>query len=455
MKLAEINIVEKEQAVSLYNEILTNVMEFIVLRSEQYPDYGWVDTKRSLITGLDYLDDDLFKGKNTVYGWIQGRALEALALHGQWFEENSIRPDLVAGIRRLLAKVLAHLEYSREINGGHCFFFMDKDGRAFRTDKQKNIEYLFPGSIETYNFSDLFCSKGMYAAAKYLGLSASINDARQYCLEVNDALWRGNFASDQFSFRGKIASSRCILNSIGPYMLLLDTADMLLEHDCVNAAKMAVRLIEKVMDNHINISGKWGFGRLYDCIENVDTDGKPSIINGEAESDPGHTIEFAGLAMKFIYDSRRYRVERSQRQQLDHYQDILIEILKANFENGYVKGVGGICKGFDLVSRTVIDSDMPWWSMPETMRAALYAADNRVDDPAEKDILLDIYYKCHQGFADNYLRPELDYMSVQTIDHDGLVAETIPATPDADPGYHTGICLIDCLRLLDKSEKFQ
>jgi hypothetical protein len=40
-------------------------------------------------------------------------------------------------------------------------------------------------------------------------------------------------------------------------------------------------------------------------------------------------------------------------------------------------------------------------------------------------------------------------MSVQTLGKDGMVKDTIPATPDADPGYHTGICLIDCLKVME------
>ncbi len=448
MEISDIDIVKKEQTVEVYDKILTSVMELIISRYNSDADYGWVDTKVSLITGLDYLEDDTFRGKNTIYGWIQGRALEALAYHAKWFESSGRRPDLVEELKKILRNVLAHLERARRLNGGHLFFFMDKNGRAFRTDACRNIEYMDAGSITTYNLSDLFCSKGMYAAARYLGLSEAAEAAKEYCLDVAEAVRRGNFASDQFSFRGRITSSGFILNSTGPYMLLLDTADMLLEDAPQEAVELAVRLIERITGNHINLPDKWGFGEEYDCIENIDADGLPSVIDNTAESDPGHSIEFAGLAMKFISNAQRYEISPEHRRVLNGYQDILVNILIKNFANGYVKDVGGICKGFDLVSRTIIDGDMPWWSLPETMRASLYAL-SFTDDYQTRDELLDIFYKCHNGFVDNYLRPELAFMSVQTIGADGMVKDTIPATPDADPGYHTGICLIDCLRLLE------
>jgi len=36
-------------------------------------------------------------------------------------------------------------------------------------------------------------------------------------------------------------------------------------------------------------------------------------------------------------------------------------------------------------------------------------------------------------------------MAYQTIGADGRPVATIPATPDADPGYHTGLSIIDYL----------
>ena len=446
MNTADTKIRKTTNTEIIYRKVITSVMEMIVDRYQRNDGYRWVDTKKSLLTGFDYQDEDFLKGKNTIYCWIQGRALEALTYHSKWLENNG-REDLADELKIILSDVLESLEKARETNGGHLFFFMDKDGKAFNIKNGSEIEYLPKGSISTYNLSDLFGSKGMYKAARYLGKGKSTAEAKRYSLDVMDSIWQGNFKSDQFSFRGDIRSAGAILNSIGPYMLMLDAVNMWIE-DCPDeAAKTALRLVDRVMSNHICIGGKWNFGEEYDCIEMVETDGWPVIRDGVAESDPGHSIEFVGLALRVFYNLRGSNVWNKYQKIIEQYESMLVNILKRNFANGFVENVGGICKGFDLVSRKIIDSDMPWWSMPETMRASLYAAAICKDNDL-KDELVEIYRKCHNGFVDNYLRPELSYMCVQTIGADGLVKDAIPATPDADPGYHTGVCLIDCISLI-------
>ena len=42
-------------------------------------------------------------------------------------------------------------------------------------------------------------------------------------------------------------------------------------------------------------------------------------------------------------------------------------------------------------------------------------------------------------------------MAYQTVDANGQPADVIPATPDADPGYHTGLSIIDYLACLDRA----
>ena len=41
-------------------------------------------------------------------------------------------------------------------------------------------------------------------------------------------------------------------------------------------------------------------------------------------------------------------------------------------------------------------------------------------------------------------------MAYQTVALDGNPVDIIPATPDADPGYHTGLSLIDMLDCVAK-----
>jgi hypothetical protein len=41
-------------------------------------------------------------------------------------------------------------------------------------------------------------------------------------------------------------------------------------------------------------------------------------------------------------------------------------------------------------------------------------------------------------------------MAYQTRDECGLPVAAIPATADADPGYHTGLSLLDAIDVIEK-----
>ena len=91
---------------------------------------------------------------------------------------------------------------------------------------------------------------------------------------------------------------------------------------------------------------------------------------------------------------------------------------------------------------------MPWWSLPETLRAALGAC--RVVAADRRPRFVEIARKCSNAFLSNFVRPGLHLMAYQTIDSDARPIDVIPATPDADPGYHTGLSIIDYLDWLEE-----
>ena len=72
-----------------YEILLATVMGAIVDRYERSPDYPFIDTKLDLTSGRDFPEDDPIRGRSAVYGWIQGRGLEALAGHGLWAGKHS------------------------------------------------------------------------------------------------------------------------------------------------------------------------------------------------------------------------------------------------------------------------------------------------------------------------------------------------------------------------------
>jgi len=53
---------------------------------------------------------------------------------------------------------------------------------------------------------------------------------------------------------------------------------------------------------------------------------------------------------------------------------------------------------------------------------------------------------CSNAFLGRYVNPAVHLMAYQTRNARGEPIDVIPATPDADPGYHTGLAIIDFLR---------
>jgi mannose/cellobiose epimerase-like protein (N-acyl-D-glucosamine 2-epimerase family) len=130
---------------------------------------------------------------------------------------------------------------------------------------------------------------------------------------------------------------------------------------------------------------------------------------------------------------------------LEKCREHLSPLMKHCFEIGYSPEAKGIIKAFDLRKRAPINTDMPWWSLPETIRAAaeLYKF------TGDRDVL-EILATCSDAFLNNYINPAVHSMAYQTRNEHGEVISVVPATPDADPGYHTGLSLIDAVRILSK-----
>jgi len=180
--------------------------------------------------------------------------------------------------------------------------------------------------------------------------------------------------------------------------------------------------------------------------EAVDAQGQPWIENGMVIADPGHGCEFIGLAAKFLLVLQASgKATASQLELLRECRQLFPKVLAQNFRNGY-NPHGGICKTYDLLARRPINSDMPWWNLPETIRAA---AELAVLCPGHKSPeLWEMLAMCSNAFLNNFVNPAMHLMSHQTLDENAKPIDVIPASADADPGYHTGLSIIDFLECL-------
>jgi mannose/cellobiose epimerase-like protein (N-acyl-D-glucosamine 2-epimerase family) len=428
------------------------VLDAILKRCERDPEYALIDTKLSLTTGRDFDDSDPVRGKNTVYGWIQGRGLEALAGHDAWLSRQTFLPAEIRAsfherIIRVSSRVVERTEAMRSRNGGHLFFMMTREGSPLRVDDAgKVVRYDPPGGA--MNMCDMFYAKGLAAAGRMLGRDDLVREATRMFERICEDIRAGRFYSDQQQLDprnpvrpvpGRFGNGGRMIG-IGAAALFLDvTGDR-------RWAETGLEFAEHMLARHSNppSPSECMRGEPYDMWEFVDGEGRPWVKDGKLHSDPGHATEFVGLTLKLLRVAEKTSaLSGEMAARANRLKGILPAVLKKNFSNGFSPRGFGIVKAFDLISRKPINPQMPWWNLPETMRAAaetcLIVPEGEASEPAS------IAARCSNAFMRNYVRRELGLMAVQTLDEDGSVADAIPATPDADPGYHTGLCLIDCL----------
>jgi mannose/cellobiose epimerase-like protein (N-acyl-D-glucosamine 2-epimerase family) len=111
------------------------------------------------------------------------------------------------------------------------------------------------------------------------------------------------------------------------------------------------------------------------------------------------------------------------------------------FKLGYCGEKGGMCKAVDLRTRLPINSDMPWWNLPETVRAAVLLS--KLLPELDSQVYMDAAFACLDSTMRFYVRSDLGCLPIQNRSANGEYIDVIPAMPDADPLYHSGLSLID------------
>ena len=433
-----------------YTTMLLEAMAALADRFERRADYPFLDTKLDLLTGRDFPPGDPIRGPDAIYGWIQGRGLEAVASHCLWLHRRGLGSALLPRLARTMEQVLHRLRAIRARNAGRLFFFMTPAGEPFILDDDGRPQAYSLASDAPWGYSDLFCAKGMYAAARVLGDVEAAAETRAYCQQADEAVWQGNFASDQQPLDPANAVRAVPGRHIhGPYMIQIGAAALLADLDAdPGSVEQGLRLIRRQLGHHVNLGGRIAALEEGDFWEAVDEDGQPYREDGRILSDPGHALECVGLTLKFAAAVRRHNLATvEQSEELTGIEAKMPAVLQRNFANGFQAGPGGICKAFDLVSREALNTDMPWWSLPETMRAALYCWKVASDDTAQQSCL-NILSACHNAFVRHYVLLDRHLMAVQTRSREGRPVPVIPATADVDPGYHTGLSMIDVLDML-------
>jgi hypothetical protein len=454
------------EALPDYEVMLLSILDVILERFERNPGYRFIDTKVDILAGTDRREagdpERDFKGKGAIYGWIQGRGLEALAGHASWIPTVSFLSDAEKARYReritvMIGAVLSQMEELRAKSGGRLSFVMTTDGRPFDVGEDGRRRY-FSLDADSTSITDLFYAKGLFSAARWLGNDDKVGEACRLFRTILSDVENDRCRIDQIVFAPKNArptdSGR---RQHGFRMISL--LGLALFAEATGAEEWfgdGERFVRHVINRHINL-GQWPELQQFDFVEATDPRGQPWCEAGSVLCDPGHALEFIGLAAKFLLVLQQGAAHTASRGALlGQSREVFPATLSHVFQLGFNRAVGGICDAYDLITRRPLNTDMPWWNLPETMRAAAELVLLYPDHP-DRERILQVAVDCSNAFVKNFVNPNFHLMAYQTVSANGQPVDVIPATPDADPGYHTGLSIIDfiaCIRRLAAPERY-
>jgi len=367
---------------------------------------AFVNTKLNPLTLVDYAAADGWRGPDHIYGWIQGRGLEAIVTHAAAFE--SLDPELTQALDTAGRRLYTALDQLRAADG-HVYFCYDRDMNPIRFEGEIFLPQTRPADI--FSFSDTFAAKGLVAgAARY----APADLPRQ--LEVLDTVIAA-IEDDRFQIDEKVPLGREMRDAeaadFGPRMIMLSAGALLTGIGRRDRAGFADRFISHVVDNY--------FDPASGLLRNVP---------GEDRCNVGHGIEFVGFALHYLETDADPELLR-----------VLETILVSSFDKGF-QGPG-VRLVVSAASGAPISPYCPWWALPETVRSAALCHER--SRSAES---LRVWRKADEVFFRDYWRAGTG-IAYQCLTDDGPI-DYVPATPDLDPGYHTGLSLLAAVGMVDR-----
>jgi mannose/cellobiose epimerase-like protein (N-acyl-D-glucosamine 2-epimerase family) len=349
----------------------------------------------------------------------------------------------------MLASVAARMAAIGATSSSRFAFLHTPEGQPFRCGPDGRREF-FRAETAPPGFADLFVGKGLAAAGVRLGRTDWARMGVATFRTAATSIVTGSFTSDQISFDPRNPAVPVTgRRPQGPWMIALGGHALLCEilPDAREWVEGGSACLRHLLDRHV-IPCDTGLLRRFDFVEWTDAAGRPWSEQGRILQDPGHALEFTGLAARFLLraagrpDTPAEVVELANRCRV-----ALPEIFLRAFANGFQPVAGGICKTFDLIARTPVNDDNPWWPLPETMRAAALLLRLAPDHPRRAELVAAAAACAYALFGP--FRSPIPGLFLQTRDAHGRPSSAIPATPDADPGYHTGLCLIDMLNAIE------
>lgn len=370
----------------------------------------FINTKMNPMTGKDFTVADGWRGPEIILGWIQGRGLEALVTHASFFESEdkdlSMRLD-DAG--RVLFKALADVF----LKNNKGYFAYDHTLRPVYPDAQ-GVIHAQNEAKEFSTFSDVFIVKGLIAASCRYDRS-KLQAFLSAWHKIIEDIEAGRFIINERQMLD-LQALHAQSEDYGPRMIMLGGAALLQDLGLEAEAGFGSRFMQHILTHHLKNSSVVSASVLVDAPTG-------EICN------PGHALEFSGFGLDYLLSNHDARAAT------------LIDLIKNHFRFGF--DMPGIVSKRHIHSGDVVSPYFPWWSLPETIRAAALAFERSKDQE-----IWEIWEKAHAAFFTHYWRADWS-IATQTRTKDGPV-DFVPSTSDLDPGYHTGLSFYTAIKAIDR-----
>lgn len=405
-------------------------IRLLLARHRRQPDWPYVDTKFNPNTGRD-LSDQSYK---MIYAWFLGRGSEALQGHVARLEQlegltPSERKEAAEVFTLLVSNMTDAILRMVERNNGRCPFRTNLDLKAID-------EHGMPTEVDSRISSagETFCAKGMIAA----GTDSHVRHGMQMLMRTVENIRANRYGVDQFKEQPKDLGQ-------GPRMLTLGAVSLLFRrsNDAALRAQIldvAEEFLRYVLDKHFDEQT----GVFAEYID-ANTGQRKGYL------DPGHSTEFVGLGLSaaacLAMDEQALTPAR--RELLNRVYRDMPRILLAAERFGWNRKHPGLFKAVDTQTGEVINDDMPWWNLPETMRGAAWCAKVTTDEKT-RDACLALLARSHNAYFSQYPNRSNMLFPYQTISGTtGQVVDKVPAVPEGDPLYHTNLSLLEMLDVLE------
>jgi mannose/cellobiose epimerase-like protein (N-acyl-D-glucosamine 2-epimerase family) len=399
----------------------------LLARHRRRPEWPYVDTKFNPNTGADLPP----AAYDVIHTWMLGRGSEALDEHLRVLDGcESLADDERAAIRALFESWIANMtramgdiadRYGDRIpfRVNRALVAVDAAGR------------LLPPGAFAPDAANVFCAKGMMSsrdsALQACGarlLRAAAVHARRNLPEM----------STQTPGVGGVGHGMRMLIQGAAVCFARKARDAALREEALD---MAAVMLGETLDRH------------YDPVTGIFSEYHDPVTRARGEYlDPGHAAELAGLGLSMIAHLEGSPLATRHAALVVRARRDLPALLLRAAAAGYNARHPGMYKGVNNRTGAPINRDMPWWNLPETMRAAVRAC-AAAETAAAQAQCLEIFRLCHNAYFSRYPNRANWLFPCQTIDGaTGQVINVAPAVPEGDPLYHANCAFLDMLDAL-------